>query len=411
MLIDTRGAGRRWFTCGFLFLATVLNFLDRQTLSIAAPLIQREFSLNNEQLGLLLSAFLYSYAVTQVAAGWMLDRFSIRWVYAIAVALWSLAGAATGLARSFWQLFGFRVLLGGFESANWPAAARIVHQITTRSDRAFANGIFNSGISVGALVAPGLMIWLFNAIGWRAGFCAVGAVGLLWCAGWLGWTKNGLGQAPDAERQEEPHAAEVPWSRILRSPRLYVILIASAFGNAIFYFSVNWIATYMVQTYQLEFSSRLSLLLTLVYVGMDIGYLGGGALVMPLAARGMGTMKARKMIMAVAAAVMCSAAVVPWLGSPTAAAAMLCLLNIGRGAWGSNFFTFTQEICPAKVAILTGLSGCAGALGGALFVWFVGYASQTGGYRVPFLVLGVLPIFATAPLLLMRRDSGADAKD
>ncbi|MCI0621519.1 MAG: MFS transporter [Acidobacteria bacterium] len=396
--------GRAFWICAFLFLATVLNYLDRQTLSIAAPLIQKEFALDNAQIGALLSAFFYSYALMQLAAGWLLDRVSMRWGYALAVGCWSVAVALTGLAQTFWQFVACRLLLGAFEAANWPAAARVVTAITVPKDRAFANGIFTSGSSVGAIIAPVGMVWLFRTLGWRVGFGVVGSLGFLWMAAWLLWTRRrSLETAPRTlGREAVAKHDDVSWSLILRTRHFYGILVASAFANACLHFYTTWVALYLVQTYGLHYDAQLSAFLLLVYVGLDIGYLGGGAAVLPLVKRGYEIQTARQIVLVAGTALMTAAAAIPWLPSPTTAAAVLCLVNIGRGAWGANFFTFTQEISPHKVAMLTGISGCVGALAGALFVWLVGVVSGRAGFTAPFILLGIMPVLATAPLLLTR---------
>ena len=143
-----------WAVCGILFLATVLNYLDRQTLSMAAPLIQRDLSLDNAHIGMLFSAFFYTYGLMMAIAGWILDRVSVRLGYAVSVFLWSVAGALTGLITNFGELFGCRLLLGIGEAANWPAALRTVARVMPPEKRSLANGLFNSGASVGAIIAP-----------------------------------------------------------------------------------------------------------------------------------------------------------------------------------------------------------------------------------------------------------------
>lgn len=372
-------------------------------MSIAAPMLKTELHLNNEALGHLFSAFLYTYAIGQILVGYFLDRWPVRWLYGACVGLWSLAGMLSGLAHNFWQMFACRALLGTFEAANWPAAARIVTRITLRRERAFANGIFNSGTSVGALLAPLILIWLFNAVGWRWGFAIVGSLGFIWLWFWIAWTRNGMGEPPAELSGTETLSADAnqitPWSAILRRPLFYAVLLSSVFGNAIFYFSVNWIPTFMMQSHHLKFNMELSILLTIVYIGLDIGYMGGGALVMPLVKKGWSTLRARLAIMSVSALLMSTAACIPWVTNVWLVALLLCLLNIGRGGWGSNFFTFTQEISPDKIALLTGIAGCAGALGGAVFTNYVGKVSNTGDFTTPFVILGFLPIIATLPLL------------
>src|SRR4051812_31168296 len=162
-----------WKVCVFLLFATGLSYLDRQALSIAAPLIRGELALDNAQLGVLLSAFLYSYSFMHLVVGWILDRFPLRVTYALFVTFWSLSQALAGLARGFGMLFSARLLLGGFEAAAQPGAARIIASILPQKDRSVANGLMMSGGSLGALIAPVLMIWLANTIGWRSGFAVL----------------------------------------------------------------------------------------------------------------------------------------------------------------------------------------------------------------------------------------------
>jgi MFS transporter, ACS family, hexuronate transporter len=392
----------RWWLYLMIFFATFLNILDRQTISIATPLIKRDLGFDNEQMGRLFSAFLYSYALGHLLVGYIMDKFHFRWTYGGAVGLWSLIGTLTGLAKGFWPLFGFRALLGVFEAPNWPGAARIIRRVTVPRERAFANGIMNTGMCLASILAPIVMIWLFNRTGWRWGFALIGALGFIWCLFWFAGTRGkDLPAAPKPERDDPPEAV-VPWKTILSSPRFHGILVASVFANAILYFAAHWITDYMVEHHNQVFGSRLSFLLAFIYTGMDVGYLGGGALVMYFAKSGWSTLSSRRIVMLIATVLMSLAALIPLFRQAWIVAVFLCLLNIGRGAWGTNFLTYTQEICPQKVATLTALSGCAGAVGGGVFTWFVGYAWDKGWQAAPFIILGMLPILATATLFITR---------
>src|SRR5712692_9624337 len=147
----------KWRLCLLLFLATTLNYLDRQTLSILAPVLQKEMHLGNEALGWLFGVFYYVYTFSLFAAGPILDRSNLRWAFTFAVLLWSLVSVLTGLANGFAALLIFRLALGLVEAANWPAAIRVVARILEPRERALGNGIFTSGTSIAALVAPGLI--------------------------------------------------------------------------------------------------------------------------------------------------------------------------------------------------------------------------------------------------------------
>ncbi|MGO9109645.1 MAG: MFS transporter [Thermoguttaceae bacterium] len=182
------GNAWKWWMAGVLFLATVLTYLDRQTLAVCKKQISEEFGLKNEQYGELLASFRWTYALMQVPAGMMADRFSLRMTYGLAVGLWSLAGAAAAFVFRFPVLMVTRGVLGMGETFNWPCASRIVANSFPPSDRSLASGIFNSGAAIGALIAPTLIGFLAMFFGWRAAFFAMGALGSLWLVLWFAVT-------------------------------------------------------------------------------------------------------------------------------------------------------------------------------------------------------------------------------
>ncbi|HJZ95366.1 MAG TPA: MFS transporter, partial [Candidatus Solibacter sp.] len=175
----------KWRLCLLLFLATTLNYLDRQTMSILAPILQKEMRLDNEALGWLFAVFYYSYMFSQMLVGPLLDRLHLRWAFGAAVLLWSLVSAATGLASGLLSLIVFRLLLGIAEAANWPAAIRIIARSMEPRERSLGNGIFTSGTSIGALIAPALILGIAAALGWRWAFILLGAAGGVWFLGWI----------------------------------------------------------------------------------------------------------------------------------------------------------------------------------------------------------------------------------
>src|SRR5438445_6045850 len=197
---------KKWQLCIVLFLATTLNYLDRQTMSILAPALQKELHLGNEDLGWLFAVFYYAYMFSQMLVGPILDRSNLRWAFAWAVFLWSVVSVLTGLANGFVALLIFRLSLGVVESANWPAGMRVVARLLEPRERALGNGIFTSGTSVGALIAPGLILGIASAWGWRWAFVLVGSVGVAWMAVWLLATRGKelepIWREPPAQRSE-----------------------------------------------------------------------------------------------------------------------------------------------------------------------------------------------------------------
>jgi ACS family hexuronate transporter-like MFS transporter len=180
----------KWWMTGVLFLATVLTYLDRQTLPICEKFICAEFHLNDEQYGRLLAAFRWAYALMQIPAGLMVDHLPLRTTFGLAVGLWSLAGAAAAAVFRFPLLMVTRAVLGMGETFNWPCASRIVANMFPPSDRSLASGIFNSGAALGALIAPTVIYGIALALGWRGAFVSMGALGGAWLVLWFAVTRR-----------------------------------------------------------------------------------------------------------------------------------------------------------------------------------------------------------------------------
>ncbi len=183
-----RGNAWKWWLTGVLFLATLLTYLDRQTVAICEDKISSEFHLNGEQYGQLLAAFRWAYGLMQIPAGLMADRLPLRTTFGLAVGLWSLAGAAAAAAFRLPVLMVTRAVLGMGETFNWPCASRIVANTFPPADRSLASGIFNSGAAIGSLVAPAVIGGLAAVFGWRIAFAALGAAGGAWLVLWLATT-------------------------------------------------------------------------------------------------------------------------------------------------------------------------------------------------------------------------------
>ena len=176
---------RRWTIVGLLFSASLINYLDRAAISFALPQLSRDFHLTPESKGLLLSSFFWSYALMQVPIGWCADRFNLRWLYAGAFALWSLAQGLTGLAESLTVLIGFRILLGVGESIYLPGGTKIVTTLFAAKERGLPSGLFDFGTRTGLVLEGILVPWLLVHHGWRYTFLLLGFTGLLWVIPWL----------------------------------------------------------------------------------------------------------------------------------------------------------------------------------------------------------------------------------
>lgn len=404
----SRGEVLAWSICGALFLATVLNYMDRQTLSMAAPLVQRELSLNNTQIGILFSAFFYTYGLMQAVTGAILDRVSVRWGYAVSVFVWSLAGALTGLIANFGQLFGCRLLLGVGEAANWPAALRTVARVMPPEKRSLANGIFNSGASVGAVITPPLMVYLSMRSGWRAAFIVIGASGIGWVMLWLAITSRApaLGRVSREVEDAKPSEAAgllSTWPQIFSSSRFWGLIVASVCGNPCYYFYSTWLATYFVQKRAMHFNTQLGTVMLVPYLALGLGSALGGLPVFLLTRRGWTISRSRKAALMFISAMTLPVMMVPYTRTFSAVLAIIAIVTAGMGAWIANYISALQDLSPRNVASVAGLIGCFGAFAGGIGMWLVGVVSSTSyGFAPVFIALGVLPVVASSGIIVPR---------
>jgi len=405
-----RAALRKWGLCLMMMLATTLIYLDRQAVGLVAADIKQELGIDNAGLGLVFAAFYYSYTLGQFGVGLLLDRYSLRWLYGGAILAWAGASALTGRARDLGMLLAFRILLGIVESGNWPGAMRIVSRYLPPRERPLGNGIFTSGTSVGALIAPALILALSGWVGWRHCFTALGLMGVVWFTGWILATRSPafahIWRAQPGEKKQTGN-----W-QIYRSVvslhqfwRVFVITISV---NPTLYFFLNWLPIYYRQERGLTAGTQLAGILTLTYLALDIGYLSCGLLVLLLTRRGLSLRAARRVVLLGGSLSIACAGLVGLAGSSQTASVLLILAVFGTGLWISMYLTLAQEVSPAYVSTAAGLLGGSGSLAGALFMQIVGRVSQaTKSFTVPFYATAVMAVSAAvAGWLATRREPG-----
>jgi ACS family hexuronate transporter-like MFS transporter len=386
----------KWRLCALLFLATTLNYLDRQTVSILAPTLQRELHLDNAALGWLFAVFYYAYTFAQVIVGPLMDRFHLRWAFGMAVLMWSAVSVATGLATGFASLVVFRLLLGIAEAANWPGATRIVARTFEPAQRSLANGFFTSGTSIGALIAPVLIFAITSALGWRSAFFVLGLAGVLWFVLWTLSTGS-----PKLERvwHDAPRESNEPREKLVRvvgqivkSPRFLPVLVVAILINPCLYFSVNWLPTYFAQQHGLSPGSQLGWILTAIYLGIGVGNFLCGAGVLALTRRGQPLLSARRTVFVLATVPLAACAAVPLLRL-SQAVCVLVAVNIGLGIWVAMYLTMVQDVSASHVSTALGLLSGSGSLAGAVAMWAVGRVTQhTGSFVLPMAAFSVAAV-------------------
>ncbi|MBM3740526.1 MAG: MFS transporter [Acidobacteria bacterium] len=406
--------GLRWWMCGLLFLATVISYIDRQTMSVVAPVIAQEFGLNNEQIARILSSFLFAYAFGQVVAGKFLDWTGSRLGFSIFVVVWSLANMLTATVTRAWGFSLFRFLLGVGEAGNYPGGVKVLAEWFPPRERPFAGGVFTSGASIGAVMAAPLVATITHYWGWRAAFLFTGSLGFLWLAGWL-WLYRTPARHPYLSSSERALLAEsqltigettsIRWLDLFRYRQVWAITIARFFEEPLIWLCVFWLPKFMVDVKGLSLL-EMGWVLTIPYLSLDVGYIAGGWAATRLLRKGIPLRRAKLTVMAVAAGLMMATIPAAFAQNLMTPVVLISMATMGHGAWFTNVMTIPSDIAPRNVvASVYGISGLGGGLGGIVFTEITGVLADRFHSFAPSLVLaGLMPLLAT---LILRFVGGA----
>ena len=417
----------RWYILALIFLATIINYLDRQTIAVMAPAISKIYNLDEPTMAIIFSAFLWAYTIGPSISGWMMDRLGSRKGYVLSMGIWSAAGVLTAAAATIGSgvsaivplkiapiVLGFivcRFILGLGESANWPAAIKTISEWFPTRERSFAIGWFNSGSSVGALVAPGLCTWLLLAYGWQMGFVVVGVIGFLWIAGWL-LLYRPLAEHPrvtDEERdfiqsrqeQSSEAAAKARWIDILRIRPTRGVILTRFFMDPVWWFYTIWLPTALAKDRGMDLKS-IAVFATVAFLASDLGNLFGGYSSSALVKRGWSVNRARKTVMVPCALMIMLGLAVPFV-SVNAAVALIAVVMFCYQSWSVNMLTIPADVVPRRiVASAAGLSHMGAGFGGIVMNYTVGHlAKSSGSFTVPFMLMGLMPVIGIAFLFLV----------
>jgi ACS family D-galactonate transporter-like MFS transporter len=380
---------RRWGIVGLLFTASLINYLDRAAISFALPLISRDFHLTPETKGLLLSSFFWSYALMQVPIGWSADRFNLRWLYAGAFAVWSLAQGLTGLAESLAVLIGFRILLGIGESIYLPGGTKIVSVLFAAKDRGLPSGLFDFGTRSGLVLEGILVPWLLVRHGWRQTFLLLGFAGLLWIIPWL-WVFPRRMQPVKKAVASPPSAMRAPlrWSALLNRNLLGICLGFFCF-DYYWYVLVTWLPDYLVTVRHLSIV-QAGFYASVAFFTFGVSEPIGGWIADTLIRRGWDETRTRKGIVTGAFFMgLLLIAAMRTSDTPMALALLIGASLVGLAT--GNLLTILQCCAPfEKIGIWTGAENFAGNLAGIIAPLAVGLLIRRSGSYVPGFELGAI---------------------
>ena len=404
------GGTIRWWLCGLLFAATALSFLDRQVLSVLAPVVTRQLGMSNLEYSHATNAFLISYAVMFLLSGRMLDVLGTRFGLMLCVGLWSLASAAHSLVQNAMQLGIARFLLGAGEGGCFPGAAKGVTEWFPRQERALAMGLAIGGASLGAVLAPPLTVWVSQLLGWRSVFLVTGLLGIAWVIAW--WFSSAILSKPKSTSPiPSSHSGPVKLSLLYTRLDFWGLATVRLIVDPVFYFYMFWIPKYLSQERGAS-QQEIGELSWIPFLALGLSNVFGGWLSDHLVRKGFGALAARRWIMAGAAALTMASSLTGKVGSVTAALAMMALLMLAHGFWVTNYITLISERFPQNaIGTVTGFTGAIGALGGILANTSIGWVVDHFSYGPVWLVSGFMYPLAFGVLLLTVKSCGANAND
>ena len=416
----------RWIIVTLLFIATTINYIDRQIIGLLKPILEVEFSWTESDFAHIVMAFTTAYAIGLLATGRFIDKIGTRAGYIFIISLWSVAGMLHALARSAFQFGLARIGLGLGEAGNFPAGVKAVSEWFPKKERALATGIFNSGTAIGVILALIIVPLILRHYSWHEVFWITGAFGFLWLIFWLIFydipgkqkrlSKEELlyiteGKEKETMRETPGGQIKIRWYKLFTFPQTWALITGKGLIDPIFWFFLFWLPSYFSSAYSLDLK-RPSLELIIIYGATTLGSILGGYFSSLLIRKGWAVMKARKSALFIFAVLELSIILAQYTTAAWMAVGIISLAVAVHQAWATNVFTLASDMFPVEaVSSAVGIAGMAGAVGGILFPTLVGYlldtykaaGNLTGGYNVLFTICGFTYLTAWIIIHLLTR--------
>jgi MFS transporter, ACS family, hexuronate transporter len=410
------GLGKlRWWIIGLVTLGTVLNYLARSSLSVAAPTLKETFTMSTEQYSYVVMAFQIAYTVMQPVAGSVIDALGTRLGFAIFAAGWAIANMMHAFATGWPSLAFFRGLLGATEAAAIPGGLKVVSEWFPARERTVATGWFNMGSSLGNMIAPPLVAFCILYFGWQSAFVVTGGISLIWAMLWYRLYRRPerharLGEAERAHildgRVAETGARSIGWRAIIRTRRFWSIAIPRFLSDPAWQTFNFFIPLYLVAAWDLDLK-QIALWAWLPFLAADLGSLAGGYLA-PFTMRRFGAslITSRKIVMTSGAVLMLGPACIGLASGPGVAIALFCIGGFAHQMLSGALLTLAADLFDSSsVGTASGMAGSAAWIGGTLFTFIIGQSADLYGYEPLFAALGVLDVLAAIVLWTLLVDA------
>jgi ACS family hexuronate transporter-like MFS transporter len=387
---------RRWFVLGLLLAVTIINFIDRQTVSILAPLLREILHLSNSQYGRIVSAFQFGMMSAELPMGALMDRWGVRLGLTAAVLWWSSATGLQAFVRSGTQLGITRFWMGTGECGNYSGGIKAVFQLFPRKERTLAIGIFNGGSMIGATIATPIIVYLTLHFGFQKAFLVSACLGILWAPlWWLTYRDRPSGPPSSSPR--------VPVSELLRDSSAWAVMLCRFFIGPVMQFYWYWIPSYLYSVRHMSLM-EIGVVAWIPFLFGDIGGVAGGWAAGWLQSRGVGIYNVRRITMYLSSAFCVASLGVPYVRGAMAAFVLIGIAMLADNFLSANMFGSVTDLFPEHtVGRAIGLTGVAGGLSGLLFPILTGVLVDKVSYAPVFLLIAFMPLLGTASLFLFGR--------
>lgn len=408
----------RWWIGGMLFASTVINYIDRQTLSILAPYLKQDYQWTNTDYAMLVISFRIAYSFGQTIFGRLMDRIGTLRGLTISVISYSIVSMLTSLARGWYSFAAFRFLLGAGESANWPAATKAVSEWFPRKERGLATGLFDSGSSIGAAIAPYLILPIYLTWGWRPAFIIPGILGFFWIVAWrrlygspethpritaeeremILRDKRESAPAGKPEKQEPPR-----WGELLRLPQTWGVIIARSFTDPVWFFIADWFAIYLVSKgFKLE---NTLMAFWIPFIAADLGNFAGGGFSSWLIHRGWSVERARKAVIIFGGLGMTLLIPTIYTSELFVIAGLFAISTFAYATFSTMAIVLASDLyADEAVATVSGLSGTGAGIGTIASTLLIGVIADKYSFEPILIAASLIPLIGAVLVLRLVRN-------
>jgi ACS family hexuronate transporter-like MFS transporter len=404
----------RWWIAILLFASTVINYIDRQTLSVLAPYLKTEFTWSNSDFALVVISFRIAYTIFQLLGGRLLDALGTKRGLSFAVLWYSAVAMATSLAAGMKSFCMFRFLLGSGEAMNWPGATKTVSEWFPKSESGLAVAIFDSGSAVGGAIAPVMVVWIYHTFhSWRPAFLITGLLGFAWVILWriVYQPPEKHPRLSEEERSvilagravEAQDDGDVSWLSLARRKETWGIVLGKALTDPVWFFITDWFAIYLVSKgFKLE---NTLLGFWIPFLAADLGNLAGGGLSSYCISRGWPVLRARKLVVLLGGIGM--TLLIPTIAISNFAAiiALFAISTFSYAAWSTMALTFPADLFPSKaVATVSGMSGAGAGIGTIISTFLIGSVTDRYSFEPVLIGASLVPVVATVLVFVLIRE-------